>query len=131
MICIANDVVKANQPNLLKEFGGTVELTDHWAQHLLLKTGWKERKGATGKVAPPALLLEEEKFPFQRDIAQAVHDHNIPKQLVFNATSLCHQGSTHSLLKALNTFRSKDRTINARSLQPSLSMLQENLCLCS
>ena len=82
VICIANGVVKANQPNLLKEFGGTVELTDRWARHLLLKTGWKERKGTTGKVAPPALPLEEEKFSFQWDIAQAVHDHNIPKRLL-------------------------------------------------
>ena len=84
VICIANGVVKANQPNLLKEFGGTVELTDRWARHLSLKTGWKERKGTTGKVATPALLLEEETFYFQRDVAQAVHDHNIPKRLVFN-----------------------------------------------
>ena len=43
VICIANGVIRANQPNLLKEFGGTVELTDCWARHLLLKTGWKER----------------------------------------------------------------------------------------
>ena len=43
-----------------------------------------EGEGTTSKVAPPALLLEEEKFSFQQDIVQAVHDHNIPKRLVFN-----------------------------------------------
>ena len=85
VLCIANGVVRANKPNLLKEFGGTLELTDRWASYLLSKTmRWVKRKGTTGKVAPPPLLLKEEKFSFQRDIAQAVYDHKIPKRLVFN-----------------------------------------------
>ena len=85
VLCIANGVVKANEPNLLKEFGGTLELTDRWARYLLSKAmRWVKRKGTTGKVAPPPLLLMEEKYSYQRDIAQAVFDHQIPKRLVFN-----------------------------------------------
>ena len=77
--------MKANQPNLLKGFGGTLQLTDRWARYLLSKAiRWVKRKGTTGKVAPPPLLLLEEKYSFQRDIAQAFFDHQIPKRLVFN-----------------------------------------------
>ena len=42
-------VVKANEPNLLKEFGGHLELTDDWARHLLKSMEWVKRKEATGK----------------------------------------------------------------------------------
>ena len=42
-------VVKANEPNLLKEFGGHPELTDNWALHLLKSMAWVRRKGTTGK----------------------------------------------------------------------------------
>ena len=59
-------------------------LTERWARDLLMKIGWSKRKGTTGKVVPPALLLKEELFSFQRDIAQAVYDHDIPKRLIFN-----------------------------------------------
>ena len=49
---IANGVVKANNPNSLKEFGGKLELTDRWARYLLNTMEWKKRKGTTGKVEP-------------------------------------------------------------------------------
>lgn len=64
VLCIANGVVKANQPNLLKEFGGTLQLTDRWARYLLSKAmRWVKRKGTTGKViiiyfGPPILSSE-------------------------------------------------------------------------
>ena len=37
-------VVKANEPNLLKEFGGNLELADDWARHLLKSIEWVKRK---------------------------------------------------------------------------------------
>ena len=40
---IAKGVVKANNPNALKEFGGSLELTDFWARDVL-----KQRKWSTG-----------------------------------------------------------------------------------
>ena len=39
VVCIAKGVVKANNPNILKEFGGSVEITDSWARNLLNKIG--------------------------------------------------------------------------------------------
>ena len=45
-------VVKANKLNLLKEFGGHLELTeltDDWARHLLKTVEWVKTKGTTGK----------------------------------------------------------------------------------
>ena len=118
VLCIANGVVKANQPNLLKEFGGGLVLTDRWARHLLSKSiKWVKRKGTTGKVAPSPLLFREEKLSYQRDIAQAVHDHNIPKRLVFNLDqtplnyispgkySFAPQGSKHVPIKGVDDKR--------------------------
>ena len=52
VIAIATGVTKANDPNILREFGGRLELT--------------------------------EKFTFQRAIAKAVSDHDIPMELVLN-----------------------------------------------
>ena len=37
-------VVKAHEPNLLKEFGGHLELTHDWARHLLESMEWVKRK---------------------------------------------------------------------------------------
>ena len=45
---------------------------------------WVKRKGTTGKVEPCSKFLEEEKFTFQRAIAKAVSDHDIPMELVLN-----------------------------------------------
>ena len=42
-------VVKANEPNLLKEFGGNLELKNDWARHLLKSMEWVKRKGTNGK----------------------------------------------------------------------------------
>ena len=43
-----------------------------------------ERKGKTGKVYPCSKLFEEKKFTFQRAIAKAVSDHNVPMKLVLS-----------------------------------------------
>ena len=61
-------VVKANEPNLLKEFGGHLELADDWARHLLKSMEWVKRKRTTRKVEPPEKFLPEEIFSYQRDL---------------------------------------------------------------
>ena len=43
-----------------------------------------KRKGKTGKVYPCSKLFEEKKFTFQRAIAKAVSDHNVPMKLVLS-----------------------------------------------
>ena len=66
----------------LREFDGSLELTEGWARNVLKSMDWVKRKGTTGKVEPCSKFLEEEKFTFQRAIAKAVSDHDIPMELV-------------------------------------------------
>ena len=47
LISIATGVVRANNPNLLKEYGGDLVLTDKWARGLL-----ENLRGASAKVPP-------------------------------------------------------------------------------
>ena len=61
-------MVKANESNLLKEFGGHLELADDWARHLLKSMEWVKRKRTTRKVEPSEKFLKEEKFSCQRDL---------------------------------------------------------------
>ena len=61
-------MVKANEPNLLKEFGGHLELADDWARHFLKSMEWVKRKRTTRKVEPSEKFLKEEKFSYQRDL---------------------------------------------------------------
>jgi len=84
IINIAKGVVRANNPNSLKEFGGTLELTDRWARDLLITLDWCKRKGTTGKIEPSPQFLAEEKFTFQRAISAVVSEHDIPPQLIIN-----------------------------------------------
>ena len=75
---IANGVITANDPNALEEYGGTLNLTDRWARHVLTKMELTKRKGTTGKVEPSPQFLAEEKFTFQRAISAAISEHDIP-----------------------------------------------------
>ena len=42
---IAKGVIRANNPDILKEFGGIVESTDRWARRILSKFNWSKCKG--------------------------------------------------------------------------------------
>ena len=44
LISIATEVLRANNPNLLKEYGGDLVLTDKWARGVLEKLTWSKRK---------------------------------------------------------------------------------------
>ena len=53
LISITTRMVRANNPNLLKEYDGDlVELTNKWARGVLGKLTWGNLKGNTGKVDP-------------------------------------------------------------------------------
>ena len=80
VIAIATGVIKDNDPNILRQFGGSLELPEGWARSVLRSMDWVKRKGTTGKVEPCSKFLEEEKFTFQRAIAKAVSDHYIPME---------------------------------------------------
>ena len=64
VIAIATGVIKVNDPNILREFGGSLELTEGWARSVLKSIDWVKRIGTTGKVEPCNKFLEEEKFTF-------------------------------------------------------------------
>ena len=77
-------MVRANNPNLLREHGGDLVLTDKWARGVLEKLTWSKRKVTTGKVDPSPQFLAEEKFTFQRNISVLVSEHDIPPSLIIN-----------------------------------------------
>ena len=82
LISIATGVVKANNPTLLKGFGGNLVLTEKWARGVLEKLKSNKRKGATGNVDPSLQILAQEKFCFPRNISALVTD--IPPCLIIN-----------------------------------------------
>ena len=79
---IAKGVIRANDPNALEEYGGTLNLTGRRARHVLTKMEWTKRKGTTGKVEPSPQFLAEEKFTFQRAISAAISEDDIPTSLL-------------------------------------------------
>ena len=83
LITVATGVVRANNPNLLKEYGSDLVLTDKWTRGVLEKLTSSKRKGITGKEDSSPQFLTEEKFTFQRNIA-LVSEHDIPPSLIIN-----------------------------------------------
>ena len=80
---IGKGVVKDKNSSSLKEFGGTIELTDRWARDLQDSMEWDKRKETTGKTEPFGSegieqFLSEEKITSQRVISAAVLEHEIP-----------------------------------------------------
>ena len=91
--CMKNDlhsIGNRGRPNLvndegiLREFGGSLKLTEGWARNVLKGMDRVKRKGTTEKVEPCPKFLEDEKFTFQRSIPKFVSDHDIPLELVLN-----------------------------------------------
>ena len=84
IVNIAEGAVRANDPDILKEFAGTVELTNRWAKSVMSDLNWSKRKGTTSKIEPSPQFLAEGKFTFQRAISTAISSHDIPNFLVLN-----------------------------------------------
>ena len=53
---IVKGVVRANNPNVLKQFGGSLDLTDCWVRNVLNQLKWSKHKGTTGKVDLPPIF---------------------------------------------------------------------------
>ena len=111
---IAKGVVRANNRNALKEFGGTLDLTDRWARDVLKQLIWSQRSGTTGKVDPSPQFLAEEKCTFQRTISTAVLEHDIPTPLVVNLDQtplypMFLQENMHLVLKVPKMYQSMGR----------------------
>ena len=84
VVNIAKGVVRATNPDILKESGGTVELTNRWSRSVLSDLNWSKRKGTTDKIEPSPQFLAGEKFTFQRAISTAISSHDIRNFLVLN-----------------------------------------------
>ena len=67
LINIGNGVIRASSPEMLKELGVTVELTEGWTRNILKSLNWSKRRAATGKVEPSAQLLAQEIFFFSEN----------------------------------------------------------------
>ena len=63
LINVGNGVIRANNPEMLKEFG-TIEFTEGWTRSVLKSLNWSKGRATTGKVEPSAQLLAEEKSTF-------------------------------------------------------------------
>ena len=72
VMAIGNGVVRSNSSTLLKETGGSLELTRDWAQGVIKLMNWTKRKGTTGKIAPSIQVLLEEKLTFQKKISGVI-----------------------------------------------------------
>ena len=84
LISIATEVVRANNSNLLKKYGGDLMLSDKWARGVLEKLSWSKRKGTTRKVDPSPQFLAKGKLTFQRNISVLVSEHDVPSSLIIN-----------------------------------------------
>ena len=81
---IGNGVVRLNSATLLKENGGSLDLTEDWARGVIMSMNWTKRKGTTGKIEPPKQFLLEEKLTFQKKISDVIFEHDISKELIIN-----------------------------------------------
>ena len=84
LINTGNGVIRADNPEMLKPFGGTIELKEGWTRSVLKSLILQKRRAKTRKVGPPAQLLAEEKFTFQKAIVKTIQDNNILPDFVLN-----------------------------------------------
>ena len=52
LVNTGNGVGIANNPEILKEFGGTIQLTEGWARSVLKSLNWLKRRVTTVKYSP-------------------------------------------------------------------------------
>ena len=64
LISIATLVARANNLDLLKEYGGNLVLADKWVTRVLKKLTWSKHKGTTGKVFLPLQYFGQGKVHF-------------------------------------------------------------------
>ena len=83
VIAAATGIVEHNNPALLTNHGGTIELTKKWADSILLRMNLVKRKAtkAARKVPPD---FPEIKLAFLNRIACCVKEYNIPPSLILN-----------------------------------------------
>ena len=83
LIASAEAMVKKVDKNLLKDYGGPIDLTPTWAKSLLHRIGYVKRKASTSAKVEPS-NFEEMKEQYLLDIQAAVDIADIPMDLVLN-----------------------------------------------
>ena len=76
-------MVKSNNPILLTENRGSLQLTEDSARGVFNFMNWVKRKGTTGKNEWPQQFLLEEKLTFLEKISGAIFYHDVPKELFY------------------------------------------------
>jgi hypothetical protein len=87
---IGRAIVMRRNKLLLSEFGGRVTLSKQWAQSILHRMKYVQRKGST-KVHVPSNVFERLKGEFLHDIQATVMMEDIPSSLIINwdQTGIC------------------------------------------
>ena len=118
VMAIRNEVLKSNNPKLLKQTGGSLQLTENWIREVLKFMNWVKIKDTTGKIEPFRQLLLEEKLTFRKKISGAIFYHDIPKELIVNLNqtplSYVSPGKYIFDVKVLKPFLLKVLTTNVR-----------------
>ena len=83
VIAIGKGVVMRHNKFHLKEFGGHIDLTKHWAESILHRMKFVKRRGST-KVHVLGDTFEHIKRNFLSDIKTKVVMEDIPSQLIIN-----------------------------------------------
>ena len=118
VMAIRNEVLKSNNPKLLKQTGGSLQLTENWIREVLKFMNWVKIKDTTGKIEPFQQLLLEEKLTFRKKISGAIFYHDSPKELIVNLNqtplSYVSPGKYIFDVKVLKPFLLKVLTTNVR-----------------
>ncbi len=80
---LGRGILEAEQPSLLKQFGGSIELDYSWAQSILRRVDFVRRK-VTKTAQKLPINFEEKKSAFLFSVCAKVQQHQIPSALVLN-----------------------------------------------
>ena len=83
VITAAGGIVQHNNPSLLIEHGGTIQLGKKWADPLMTRMNYVKRK-ATKAARKVPVNFPEIKLAFLKLIVDRVKEHNIPPELIIN-----------------------------------------------
>lgn len=81
VVAVGKGIVTKHNKWSLKEYGGTIELTKHWAESILHRMKFVKRRGST-KVHLPASEFDILKENFLHDIRATVFMEDIPPSLI-------------------------------------------------
>ena len=80
---IGNGVVRSNSPILLKENGGSLELTEDWVRGVIKSMNWTKRKGTTGKIEPSKQFLLDDKRQITATFIISMSGKFLPIQVIY------------------------------------------------